>query len=149
MSDAVATTAGSMLGTSTVTSYIESAAGVEVGGRTGLTAVSTAGMFIIALFLSPIFLAIPGFATAPALIVVGLMMLKSIKNIDFGDYTIAIPAFLTITVMPIASSIADGMMFGFISYVILQLINKKGKDIHPMLYVIVLLFLLKLIIPLL
>jgi AGZA family xanthine/uracil permease-like MFS transporter len=76
-------------------------------------------------------------------------MLKSIKNIDFGDYTIAIPAFLTITVMPIASSIADGMMFGFISYVILQLINKKGKDIHPMLYVIVLLFLLKLIIPLL
>lgn len=149
MSDAVATTAGSMLGTSTVTSYIESAAGVEVGGRTGLTAVSTAGMFIIALFLSPIFLAIPGFATAPALIVVGLMMMKSIKNIDFGDYTIAIPAFLTITVMPIASSIADGMMFGFISYVILQLINKKGKDIHPMLYVIVLLFLLKLIIPLL
>ncbi len=149
MSDAIGTTAGAMLGTSTVTSYIESAAGVEVGGRTGLTAVSTAVMFAIALFMSPVFLAIPAFATAPALIVVGLMMMKAIKDIDFGDYTIAIPAFLTIVVMPVVGSIADGMMFGFISYVILQLINKKGKDIHPMLYIIVALFLLKLIIPLL
>ena len=149
MADAVGTTAGSMLGTSTVTSYIESAAGVEVGGRTGLTAVATAGMFVLALFFSPIFLAVPAFATAPALIIVGLMMMKATKEIDFTDYTIAIPAFLTIILMPILSSIADGMMFGFISYLILQLINKKGKDLHPMMYVIVVLFLLKLIIPLL
>ncbi|MFO7611223.1 MAG: NCS2 family permease [Clostridia bacterium] len=149
MADAVGTTAGAVLGTSTVTSYIESAAGVEVGGRTGLTAVSAAGMFILALFFSPIFLAVPAFATAPALIIVGLMMMKAIKDIDFMDYTNAIPAFLTIVIMPIVSSIADGMMFGFITYVILQLINKKGKDIHPMMYVIVALFLLKLIIPLL
>lgn len=149
MADAVGTTAGAMLGTSTVTSYVESAAGVEVGGRTGLTAVFTAVMFALALFFSPIFLAIPGFATAPALIVVGLMMMRSVKDIDFNDYTIAIPAFLTMVVMPIVGSIADGMMFGFISYLILQLINKKGKDIHPILYVVVVLFLLKLIVPLL
>lgn len=149
MADAVGTTAGSILGTSTVTSYIESAAGVEVGGRTGLTSVFTAGMFILALFFSPVFLAVPAFATAPALIIVGLMMMRSVKEIDFMDYTIAIPAFLTIVLMPILSSIADGMMFGFISYLVLQLINKKGKDLHPMMYIIVALFLLKLIIPLL
>ncbi len=149
MADAVGTTAGSMLGTSTVTSYIESAAGVEVGGRTGLTSVFTAAMFVLALFFSPVFLAVPAFATAPALIIVGLMMMRSVREIDFNDYTIAIPAFLTIILMPILSSIADGMMFGFISYLILQLINKKGKDLHPMMYIIVALFLLKLIIPLL
>ena len=148
MADAIGTTAGSMLGTSTVTSYIESAAGVEVGGRTGLTSVATAGMFVLALFFSPIFLAVPAFATAPALIIVGLMMMRAVKEIDFMDYSIAIPAFLTIVLMPILSSIADGMMFGFISYTILQLINKKGKEIHWMMYVIVALFLLKLIIPL-
>jgi len=149
MADAVGTTAGSMLGTSTVTSYIESAAGVEVGGRTGLTSVATAGMFLLALFFSPVFLAVPAFATAPALIIVGLMMMRAVKEIDFLDYTVAIPAFLTIILMPILSSIADGMMFGFISFTVLQLINKKGKDIHWMMYVVVALFLLKLIIPLL
>lgn len=149
MADAVGTTAGSMLGTSTVTSYIESAAGVEVGGRTGLTSVATAGMFILALFFSPIFLAVPAFATAPALIIVGLMMMRAVKDIDFTDYTIALPAFLTIILMPILSSIADGMMFGFISYTILQLVNKKGKDLHYMMYIIVVLFLIKLIVPLL
>ena len=148
MADAIGTTAGSMLGTSTVTSYIESAAGVEVGGRTGLTSIATAGMFILALFFSPIFLAVPAFATAPALIIVGLMMMRAVKEIDFMDYSIAIPAFLTIVLMPILSSIADGMMFGFISYTILQLTNKKGKEIHWMMYVVVALFLLKLIIPL-
>lgn len=148
MADAIGTTAGSMLGTSTVTSYIESAAGVEVGGRTGLTSIATAGMFVLALFFSPIFLAVPAFATAPALIIVGLMMMRAVKEIDFMDYSIAIPAFLTIVLMPILSSIADGMMFGFISYTILQLTNKKGKEIHWMMYVVVALFLLKLIIPL-
>ncbi|MBN2884297.1 MAG: NCS2 family permease [Clostridia bacterium] len=148
MADAIGTTAGSMLGTSTVTSYIESAAGVEVGGRTGLTSVATAGMFILALFFSPVFLAVPAFATAPALIIVGLMMMRAVKDIDFNDYTIAIPAFLTIILMPILSSIADGMMFGFISFTVLQLVNKKGKEIHWMMYIVVALFLLKLIIPL-
>lgn len=146
MADAVGTTAGAILGTSTVTSYIESAAGVSEGGRTGLTSVATAGMFVIALFFSPIFLAIPAFATAPALIIVGLMMMKSIKNIDFTDYTNAIPAFLTIIIMPIVSSIADGMMFGFISYVLLKVITGKAKEVHPMLYVVSALFLLKLFI---
>jgi len=145
MADAVGTTAGAILGTSTVTSYIESAAGVSEGGRTGLTSVATAGMFVIALFFSPLFLAIPAFATAPALIIVGLMMMRDIKSIDFHDYTIAIPSFLTIIIMPIASSIADGMMFGFISYILLKLVTKKAKDIHPMMYVVGALFLLKLI----
>ncbi|MBN2853691.1 MAG: NCS2 family permease [Clostridia bacterium] len=144
MADAVATTAGAVLGTSTVTSYIESAAGVGEGGRTGLTAVSTAGMFVVALFFSPIFLAIPAFATAPALIIVGLMMMKAIKDIDFADYTNAVPAFLTVIIMPIVGSIADGMMFGFISFIIVKLISGKVKDIHPMMYVIGALFLLKL-----
>jgi len=144
MADAVGTTTGAMLGTSTVTSYIESATGVGEGGRTGLTSVFTALMFIIALFFSPVFLAIPAFATAPALIIVGLMMMKSIKDIDFTDYTNAIPAFLIIIIMPIASSIADGMMFGFISYILLKLITGKAKEIHIMMYVIGVLFLLKL-----
>ena len=145
MADAVGTTAGAVLGTSTVTSYIESAAGVSEGGRTGLTAVSTAGMFVVALFFSPLFLAIPAFATAPALIIVGLMMMRDIKSIDFHDYTVAIPAFLTIIIMPIASSIADGMMFGFISFILLKIITKKAKEVHPMMYVVGVLFLIKLI----
>lgn len=146
MADAVGTTAGAMLGTSTVTSYIESAAGVSEGGRTGLTSVATAGMFVIALFFSPLFLAIPAFATAPALIIVGLMMMKVIKDIDFTDYTNAVPAFLTIIIMPIVGSIADGMMFGFISYVLLKVVTGKAKEVHPMLYVVSALFLLKLFI---
>ena len=144
MADAVGTTAGAILGTSTVTSYIESATGVGEGGRTGLTSVFTALMFSIALFFSPVFLAIPAFATAPALIIVGLMMMKAIKDIDFTDYTNAIPAFLIIIIMPIASSIADGMMFGFISYILLKTITGKSKEIHIMMYVIGVLFLLKL-----
>lgn len=145
MADAVGTTAGSMLGTSTVTSYIESAAGVEAGGRTGLTSVTTAVMFGLALFLSPLFLAIPGFATAPALIIVGLMMLKSITKIDLSDYSEAVPAFLAIVIMPVTSSIADGMMFGFISWVVLKLVAGQPKKIHPIMYVVSALFILKLI----
>jgi AGZA family xanthine/uracil permease-like MFS transporter len=143
MADAVATTTGSMLGTSTVTSYIESAAGVEVGGRTGLTSVVTAILFGIALFVSPIFLAIPAFATAPALIIVGLLMMKSILKIDLNDYSEAVPAFLAIVVMPLSGSIADGMMFGFVSWVILKLVGGQAKKIHPILYVISALFILK------
>ena len=145
LADAVGTTAGSMLGTSTVTSYIESAAGVEAGGRTGLTSVTTAVMFGLALFLSPIFLAIPGFATAPALIIVGLMMMKSILRIDLNDYSEAVPAFLAIVIMPLTSSIADGMMFGFISWVVLKLVSGQSKKIHPIMYVVSALFILKLI----
>ena len=145
LADAVGTTAGSMLGTSTVTSYIESAAGVEAGGRTGLTSVVTSIMFGLALFLSPIFLAIPAFATAPALIIVGLMMMKSILKIELNDYSEAVPAFLAIVVMPLTSSIADGMMFGFISWVILKLVSGQSKKIHPIMYVVSALFILKLI----
>ncbi len=145
MADAVGTTAGAVLGTSTVTSYIESAAGVGEGGRTGLTSVSTAVMFAVALFFSPIFLAIPAFATAPALIIVGLMMMKAIKNIDFADYTEAIPAFLAIIVMPIASSIADGIMFAFISWTVLKVLTGQVKKVHWVMYVVSVLFILKLI----
>ncbi len=145
MADAVGTTAGAVLGTSTVTSYIESAAGVGVGGRTGLASVVTAIMFALALFFSPIFLAIPAFATAPALIVVGLLMMKSIAKIDFSDFSEAVPAFLAIIVMPIASSIADGMMFAFIAWVLLKLTTKQAKKIHWIMYVVCALFILKLI----
>lgn len=143
MADAVATTAGSALGTSTVTSYIESAAGVEVGGRTGLTSIVTAIFFGLALFLSPIFLAIPAFATAPALIIVGLLMMKSVLKISLDDYSEAVPAFLAIVIMPVTSSIADGMMFGFIAWVILKLVGGQAKKIHPIMYVVSALFILK------
>ena len=146
MADAVATTAGACLGTSTVTSYIESAAGVGAGGRTGLTAVSTAAMFAIALFFSPIFFAIPGFATAPALIIVGLMMLKSITKIDFSNYSESVPSFLALILMPVTGSIAEGMMAGFISYVVIKLVSGKAKEVHPILYVASALFILNLFI---
>ncbi len=145
MADAIGTTAGACLGTSTVTSYIESAAGVGEGGRTGLTSVATAGMFLVALFFSPIFFAIPAFATAPALIVVGLFMLKSVAKIDFEDMSEAIPAFLTMLIMPTASSIADGMMFGFISWVALKLIGGNAKKVHAIMYVVSALFILNII----
>ncbi len=146
MADAVATTAGACLGTSTVTSYIESAAGVGAGGRTGLTAVSTAAMFAIALFFSPIFFAIPGFATAPALIIVGLMMLKSVVKIDFANYAESVPAFLALILMPVTGSIAEGMMAGFISYVVIKIVSGKAKEVHPILYVVSALFILNLFI---
>jgi AGZA family xanthine/uracil permease-like MFS transporter len=144
LADAVGT-AGAALGTSTVTSYIESAAGVEAGGRTGLTSVVTAIMFGLALFFSPLFLAIPSFATAPALIIVGLMMVKSILKIELDDYSESVPAFLAIIVMPMTSSIADGIMFGFISWVILKLVSGQAKKIHPIMYVVSVLFILKVI----
>lgn len=145
LADAVGTAAGAALGTSTVTSYIESAAGVEAGGRTGLTSVVTAIMFGLALFFSPLFLAIPSFATAPALIIVGLMMVKSILKIELDDYSESVPAFLAIIVMPMTSSIADGIMFGFISWVILKLVSGQAKKIHPIMYVVSVLFILKVI----
>ncbi len=141
--DAIGTTVGACLGTSTVTTYVESASGVSEGGRTGLTALSTAGMFAIALFMSPLFIAIPGAATAPALILVGLFMMSPIQEIDLNDYTEAIPAFLTIIMMPLAYSIAEGIQFGILSYVLLKVFTGKGKDVPVLTYIVGLLFLVK------
>lgn len=149
MADAIGTTAGACLGTSTVTTYVESASGVADGGRTGLTALTAAGMFFLALFLSPIFSIIPGEATAPALILVGLFMMSPIKEIDLEDYTEAIPAFLTIVMMPFAYSIAEGIVFGMVSYVLLKLITGKSKDISGVMWVLGLLFIFRSILPLL
>ncbi|MBZ2175162.1 NCS2 family permease [Schnuerera sp. xch1] len=148
MADAIGTTAGACLGTSTVTTYVESASGVADGGRTGLTALAAAGMFFLALFVSPIFSIIPGEATAPALILVGLFMMSPIKEIDLQDYTEAIPAFLTIVMMPFAYSIAEGIVFGMVSYVILKLITGKSKDISIVMWVLAILFIFRSILPL-
>jgi adenine/guanine/hypoxanthine permease len=143
LSDAIGTTLGAAFGTSAVTAYVESASGVAEGGRTGLTAVSTAVMFIIALFLSPLFLMIPSPATAPALILVGLFMLEPIKEIDLVDFTEAIPAFITLIMMPLTYSIADGIAFGMVSYVIIKVASGRMKDIHFATYIISALFILK------
>lgn len=129
LADAVGTTIGAALGTSTVTTYVESAAGVTEGGRTGLTSAFTAILFAISLVLSPIFIMVPAAATAPALILVGLFMISPIKQIDFEDYTEAIPAFLTIVIMPLAYSISDGIVFGIVSYVLLKIISGNIKKV--------------------
>ena len=134
---------GSLLGTSTVTTYVESASGVAEGGRTGLTSLSTAGMFLLALFFAPIFLMVPGAATAPALILVGSFMLSPVLKINFDDYTESIPAFLTIVMMPLAYSIAEGIVFGMLSFVALKLLSGKTKDLSWIMYVLTVLFLLK------
>ena len=146
--DAVGTTVGACLGTSTVTTYVESAAGVAEGGKTGLTAFTAAILFLVALFLSPLFLMIPGAATAPVLVIVGLFMMSPIKEVDFDDYTEAIPAFLTIIMMPLTYSIAEGIMFGMLSYVVLKVLTGKAKDVHPVTYIVGILFILKYIMPL-
>jgi len=143
--DAVGTTVGAVLGTSTVTTYVESAAGVAEGGRTGLTSFTTGILFIIALLFSPIFIMIPGAATAPALILVGLFMLSPIKDIGLEDYTEAIPAFLAIIMMPLAYSISEGIVFGILSYVLLKLLTGKGKEVSALMYVVAVLFILKII----
>jgi len=148
MSDAVGTISGAVLGTSTVTTFVESASGVADGGRTGLTALSAAVMFFLALFFSPIFSIIPGEATAPALILVGLFMMSPIKEIDLEDFTEAIPAFLTIVMMPFAYSIADGIVFGMVSYVFLKVIIGKHNDVSIVMYILVGLFILKNVLPL-
>jgi len=141
--DAVGTTVGAILGTSTVTTYVESAAGVAEGGKTGLTAFTAAILFLLALFLSPLFLMIPGAATAPVLVIVGLFMMSPIKEVDFDDYTEAIPAFLTIIMMPLTYSIAEGIMFGMLSYIVLKALTGKAKDVHPVTYIVGILFILK------
>lgn len=145
MADAVGTTAGAALGTSTVTTYVESATGVSEGGRTGLTSFVVAVLFGLSVFLSPIFLAIPSFATAPALIVVGFYMISSILKIDFDDMSEAIPAFICIIAMPFTYSISEGISFGVISYVVINLITGKVKEkkISVVMYVLAVLFILK------
>lgn len=140
MADAVATTAGACLGVSTTTSYVESASGVSEGGRTGLTAMTIAVLFIIALFLSPIFMAIPAFATAPALVIVGFLMFSSVSGINFTDPVEAIPAYMAILAMPFAYSIAEGISFGIISYTVLHLFTGRYKSISLLMYVLTLLF---------
>jgi AGZA family xanthine/uracil permease-like MFS transporter len=143
MADAIGTTAGAILGTSTVTTYVESAAGVTVGGKTGMTAFVTAICFAVALFFSPVFLAIPGAATAPALILVGLYMLEPIKQLDFSDFSESIPAFICIIAMPLAYSIAEGITLGVLSYVFINLISGNFKKISIGMYVLAVLFILK------
>lgn len=140
MVDAIGTTMGAALGTSTVTTFVESAAGVGEGGRSGLTAFVTAVCFLLALFLAPFFLAVPGAATAPVLILVGLMMISSVKKIDFSDYSEAIPAFLCIVFMPMAYSISDGIVLGLMSYVLVNLISGKYKKLTLGMYILAVLF---------
>ena len=143
--DAIATTTGALLGTSTVTSYVESASGIGEGGRTGLTAMTTGILFLLSLFLSPLFISVPAQATSPVLIIVGVMMASSLKNIDFNDFTNAIPAFLTLAMMPFAYSIADGIIFGIISFTILKLATGKKNEVNIYLIVLSILFTLKFI----
>ena len=145
LADAIATSVGAICGTSTVTTYVESASGVAEGGRTGLTAVTTAILFGIALFLSPLFLAVPSFATAPALIIVGFLMMTSITKIDFNDYSEAIPSFIAIIAMPFMYSISEGISLGVISYVVINLLTGKAKEkkINVLMYILAVLFVLK------
>lgn len=145
LADAVATTVGAVMGTSTTTTFVESASGVSEGGRTGLTAVTTAILFGLSLFLSPIFLAIPSFATAPALVVVGFYMLTNVVNIDFNDISEALPCYICIGAMPFFYSISEGISMGVISYVVLNLLTGKAKEkkISILMYVLAVLFILK------
>ena len=145
LSDAIATSVGAVFGTSTTTTFVESASGVAEGGRTGLTAIVAAILFGLSLFLSPIFLAIPSFATAPALVVVGFMMMTTVTKIDFSDYTEAIPAYICIIAMPFMYSISEGIAMGVISYVIMNVLtgNAKKKGISILMYVLAVAFILK------
>lgn len=143
LADAVATTAGAVLGTSTTTTFVESSAGVGEGARTGLASIVTGFLFLIAILFAPIFTAIPGFATAPALIFVGFLMVSAIVKIDFNDLTEAIPAYLCLIAMPLMYSIAEGIAIGVISYVIINLICGKAKKITPLMYVLAVLFICK------
>lgn len=143
MADALGTTFGAVLGSSTVTTYVESASGVAQGGRSGLTAFTTAICFAMALLFAPIFLAIPGAATCPVLVIVGLFMLSPIKDIDFDDYSESIPAFICLILMPLTYSISDGILIGVISYVLLNLLGRKYRKLTPAMYVLAVLFVLK------
>lgn len=143
MADAIATTAGAMLGTSTTTTYVESAAGVDQGGRSGLTAFAVGCCFAVTLFFSPLFLSIPSSATAPVLILVGLLMIEPIKKIPFSEFTESIPAFICIIMMPLTYSISHGILLGMISYVFINMLCGKFKKITVMMYILTILFILK------
>ena len=143
MADSIATTLGAMLGTSTTTTYVESAAGVAQGGRSGLTALVVGGCFVIAMFFSPLFLSIPSAATAPALIIVGLLMVEQIKNVDFDDFSESIPAFVCMLMMPLTYSISNGILIGMITYVLMNMICGKFKKLSPAMYILAVLFILK------
>lgn len=145
LADSIATSTGAVLGTSTTTTFVESSAGVAAGGRTGLTALTTAVLFLLSTLFAPIFIAIPSFATAPALIIVGFLMFSNIAEIKLTEknYTTAIPAYLCIIAMPLFYSISEGISIGVISYVIINLVCKKAKDINPIMYVLAVLFILK------
>jgi AGZA family xanthine/uracil permease-like MFS transporter len=143
MADACATTIGAVLGTSTTTTFVESATGVSEGGRTGLTAMTVAVLFLFSLFLSPIFMAIPAFATAPALVIVGFLMLTSVAGIDFNDFSESIPAYITIIAMPFCYSISEGISFGVISYVVVNVLTGGQKKISPLMYILAVIFVLK------
>ena len=145
MADAIATTAGAMLGTSTTTTYVESAAGVAQGGRSGLTAFAVAICFAVALFFSPLFLSIPSAATAPALIIVGLLMIEPITKIPFGDFSESIPAFVCIIMMPLTYSISNGILLGMIAYIVMNVVSGKFKKISVTMYILAILFILKFI----
>lgn len=143
MADSIATTLGAVLGTSTTTTYVESAAGVAQGGRSGLTALVVGTCFMIALFFSPLFLSIPSAATAPALIIVGLLMVEQIKNIDFNDFSESLPAFVCMIMMPLTYSISNGILIGMITYVLMNVICGKFKKLSPAMYILAVLFILK------
>lgn len=143
MADSIATTAGAMLGTSTTTTYVESAAGVAQGGRSGMTALTVACCFAAALFFSPLFLSIPSAATAPALIIVGLLMMEPVKNIPFDDFSESIPAFICMIMMPLTYSISNGILLGMIAYVLMNMICDKFKKLSPAMYILAALFILK------
>lgn len=147
LADAVGTTLGALLGTSTITTFVESSAGVAEGGRTGLTALSTAVCFAIAAFFFPLFSIIPAQATAAALVVVGLFMLSTVVEINFSDITEAFPAFMTILMMPATYSIAEGISFGMISYAGIKLLTGRGKEVSPLVYGLAVIFLLRYIVP--
>ena len=143
MADSIATTVGAILGTSTTTTYVESAAGVAQGGRSGLTALIVGGCFVVALFFSPLFLSIPSAATAPALIIVGLLMMEQVKNIPFDDFSESIPAFVCMIMMPLTYSISNGILIGMITYVLMNMICGKFKKLSPAIYILAVLFILK------
>ncbi len=144
LTDAIGTTAGSLLGTSTITTFVESSAGIAEGGKTGLTAVTAGALFFLALFFSPVFLAIPAFATAPALIIVGFLMMQQVAKISWTDDVLtAVPAYITIFSMAFMYSISEGICFGVISYTLLHVFSGKGKDVTPLMYILTVLFILK------
>ena len=143
LADACGTSLGACLGTSTISTYVESSAGIVEGGRTGLTAVTTAIFFLVALFFSPLFLAVPGFATAPALVIVGFLMMQQVAKIPWSDITEAIPSFICIAVMPFAYSIAEGIAFGIISYTLLHVASGKFRNVTWLMYILTVLFILK------